>query len=395
MTTTSVISLVPTESFTQDYKETAKSCLLEQFSQNSDLSQKDLQEQAKDIKTEILKNVKFENEFETYFLERVDTEINCCRVVHKIFLAAQGTGIVFIVVSDLVDNYYEKEALIKALKGIRENLNKTLKSFEDTNILYKYLKIVKDSCEENLKELSLPSYMFSYYCLSCQQNNAYLESPISQGDMTSLLDLGSAKKRELTRSIDLTDESQLHANWSALCQIFAEKDTEEYTKTNQLIAMEAAVQLLWNRAHSFSTLIYKIVRGGLYIENKKNLYFEFLTAITNIEFITSPEISAEALEIFEALIETSRLKDANKKLENRLEMLSYRDSQNREKAEQKYQTAVQLILGYLTVFTVIAAVFNLRWIDLNSWQLGIALSVSLIIFATLTSLAFKYSRARL
>ncbi len=418
----SVISIVPIELFTEDnfkkvkeefensYKNKIKKVSIDENKADEDKvktsDENTSNEQAQEILEVIKDNFSFSKDnFEMLLLDTSDAELPPgAKDTPKIFLATQGTSFIFIVIYELEDSFSEeKEKLFKTMRKIRKSHNDLIKDIsnqagnksqqnEKPEDLVSYIECHLVSCIESVEgssirklwEFTCPSYAFTFFYLPDSEENLSNSKTLMRARK-----LADAKEEE-GQDIKFDDKCFVHVNWSTLCIVVPDKVAEEeHNYAIDVIALQIVLQMLWNRSDCFSKLAYKIVRGdssvekSLGIEDTKKLHLEFLTAITNIEFIESATVSAKVLKLLTPFVETSRINARNTKLKNHLEMLNYRDRQDRERAEHKYQNSIQRILIALPAFTVLATIFDLQWIELNSGWLVFALLGLLIAFIVL------------
>ncbi len=347
----------------------------------------------------------------------------------EIFLAFNDTSLIFIAIYELEGNFSDDEELFEIMGKIRKQHNDSIENLysrvgdkyqqnneknkvevnqEKPKDLVSYIKCIKAPCNPKLWDFACPSYAFTFFYLPDSEKNSsskkMLERARKLADApkklaTSLEELADTQKGR-SQDIEFDDECAVHANWSKLCVAVSGKVAEEKNSyLNDVIALQIVLQMFWNRSDCFSKLAYKIVRDDLdikkdlEIKDPQKLHLEFLTAITNIEFIASTTVSDKILKLLEPFIKTSRINAINTKLKNHLEMLNYRDRQAQEKVERKYQNSIQTILIVLPALAIATTVFDLGWIDLDSWQLLIALIILAVIFVSMVVWVFMSSKS--
>ncbi len=437
MTKPSVISIVPIELFTEDNFTEVKKAFKKYF----DNTKKASNEQAKEICEVIKSNFDFSGDnFKINPLNTPGTELHIkqplldVKVTQKIFLATQGTSFVFVAIYELKDIPSDEKKLFETMKDIRESLNDLIKKDyynlirnlrseakgksqqnseknkaednKEPKDLVSYIKRIEDFCIRKLWEFTCPSYAFTFfYLFGLDKNFCGNKQAKSEEDSPSNKMLERAKKLTATQeeegqNIKFANKYVVHVNWSTFCMVVSDKvDKKERNYINDVIALQIVLQMLWNRSNCFSNLIHKMVKlnlntKSLGIKNLRKLHLEFLTAIANIEFIAYTTVSARILKLLKPFIKTSRINKISSKLKNYLEMFNKRVL---ERVEEKYKNLIQGILiaftVFTTVFTVVSTVFNLRWIDLDSWQLATTLSILMIILFFMVRWAVKYSKS--
>lgn len=276
-----------------------------------------------------------------------------------------------ICINKVVDEWILDHTSISSALEKRKNYHASIINNGGASPVYSFISEIQGLLPKNEYGEISPLYVFSFYVIENNQNDAvdkneimkFVEpSAIDMDDMLSTECDSSSAQEKLKQSaidgmadVDISNTSETYISWATIVSL---SDSGESAKRSRdlLTVLEIRLQIVWNRCYSVSQYIENVLDDKIKTTDITELFWSFSRTLDDAKSVLSSTLSSRAARLFLEMGRTSKIEGEISRLDQKLSLLEKYIEQRNAMQSKKYQKTIELLL-FVTALASLAHVF--------------------------------------